>query len=445
MYHFDGLGKAIRLGKATARQAESFKVKLEALIAARLTGGIDDEVCRWVAALPDDMHAKLARLGLADPRAGETRNSRTLAELLNGYLKDRDDLKPNTRRNYGQTRRMLIEFFGPDKRLADMTEYDAEEWQRSLARRGLAKATIRKRSADTKMFFKVAIRQRLIASNPFDNLKSTSVSNDERLYFVGRQETRKVLDACPDTQWRCIFALARFAGFRTPSETLLLRWQDVNWAEDRMLVWSPKTEHHEGKDCRAVPIFPELRPHLVAVFEEAEPGTEHVITRYRQSNSNLRTQFKRILKRAGVKPWPRIFQNLRSSRETELAETFPLHVVTAWMGNSQAIAARHYLQVTDEHYRQAAKYPTGTNGAAQNPAQQAHEINCTTLQGATEGNSKKRILHAEEVVCKLTQALANRENADERSRTSTGRSPQAPEACASANSATSAWQNGDYG
>lgn len=29
-------------------------------------------------------------------------------------------------------------------------------------------------------------------------------------------------------------------------------------------------------------------------------------------------------------------------------------------------------------------------------------------------------------------------NADERSRTSTGRSPQAPEACASANSATSA-------
>ena len=36
--------------------------------------------------------------------------------------------------------------------------------------------------------------------------------------------------------------------------------------------------------------------------------------------------------------------------------------------------------------------------------------------------------------------LANRTgfNADERSRTSTGRSPQAPEACASANSATSA-------
>ena len=35
----------------------------------------------------------------------------------------------------------------------------------------------------------------------------------------------------------------------------------------------------------------------------------------------------RIIRRAGLTPWPKPFQNLRSTRETELAETYPLHVV----------------------------------------------------------------------------------------------------------------------
>mgnify|MGYP001444000050 CR=1 FL=1 len=46
-------------------------------------------------------------------------------------------------------------------------------------------------------------------------------------------------------------------------------------------------------------------------------------------------------------------QNLRSSRETELVEQFPAHVVAYWMNHSTRIAQKHYLQVTDEHYHRA--------------------------------------------------------------------------------------------
>ena len=53
---------------------------------------------------------------------------------------------------------------------------------------------------------------------------------------------------------------------------------------------------------------------------------------------------------AGLQRWPKLFQNLRSTRETELAEDFPMHVVCPWIGNSQPIAAKHYLQVTDDHF-----------------------------------------------------------------------------------------------
>src|SRR5262249_29892069 len=83
----------------------------------------------------------------------------------------------------------------------------------------------------------------------------------------------------------------------------------------------------------------------------------HVITRYRDSNQNLRTTFLKVILRAGLTPWPRLIQNLRASRETELAARFPLHVVTQWLGNSNLIAAKHYLTVRDEDFAAAVQIP----------------------------------------------------------------------------------------
>ena len=74
-------------------------------------------------------------------------------------------------------------------------------------------------------------------------------------------------------------------------------------------------------------------------------------------NANLRTQFARIIRRAGFEPWPKLWQNLRSTRETELTgpgHNHPLHVVTAWLGNTEAIAREHYLQITDSDFERAA-------------------------------------------------------------------------------------------
>ena len=78
-----------------------------------------------------------------------------------------------------------------------------------------------------------------------------------------------------------------------------------------------------------------------------------VVTKIRDSESNLRTNFLKIIKLAGQKPWPKLFQNLRASRQTELQETYPTHVVCSWMGNSPQVAQKHYLQVTDEHFEKA--------------------------------------------------------------------------------------------
>ena len=229
-------------------------------------------------------------------------------------------------------------------------------------------------------------------SNPFADLKASVQANKGREYFVTHEMAQKVLNACPDAEWRLIFALSRYGGLRCPSEHLQLKWGDVDWAKSRIVVHSPKTEHHPNGESRVIPIFPELRPYLVEVFDQAvlEGGdvrNQSVITRYRERNCNLRTQLERIIGRAGLEPWPKLFQNLRSTRETELAEDWPIHVVCAWIGNSQAVAKKHYLQVTEDHLAKAARQPD--QEAAQKQAQQpAAEPRSATQMGGGEAGDK---------------------------------------------------------
>jgi integrase len=359
----DGTRRTIRLGRATLRQAEGIKVRVEQLVLAATgaVGVVDEDTIKWLASLSDKVYSKLAGVGLVGRR-----EALRLGEFLTGYIEGRTDIKAGTAIVLWQSAGNLTDFFGASKNVREITEDDAEQWRRYLIEQGLSDATVRKRCGNAKQFFRVALKRRLIPSNPFAELESSSKANKTREYFVSLQDAQKVLEACPDAEWRLLFALCRFEGVRCPSEVLTLKWTDVNWEQGRILIHSPKTEHHAGGESRLIPLFPELLPYLQAVFDEAEPGTEYVITRYRQPNVNLRTQLQRIIRKAGLKPWPRLFQNLRSTRETELAEKFPLHVVTAWIGNSQLVARKHYLQVTEEHFAKAA----------QNQAQQAHAEPC---------------------------------------------------------------------
>ena len=376
----DGRRRSIRLGKVTQRMAEAVKLRVELLSAAIQAGhAVDDETARWLATIDDRLNAKLAAVGLA-----AIRQTATMAAFLDSYITSRGDVKGSTGTVYGHTRRCLVEYFGASKPLRDITPGDADKWRLWLVtHEKLAENTVRRRSGIAKQFFKAAARQRLVSQNPFADLTAAVKANPSRYHYVTVADADKVLAVCPDAEWRLLFALSRYGGLRCPSEHLGLRWGDVDWEKGRLRVASPKTEHHEGGASREVPLFPELRPHLEAAWDEAKPGAEYIITRYRDTNSNLRTQLNRIIRRAGLKPWPKLFQNLRSTRETELVERFPLHKVCAWIGNSQLVAAKHYLQVTDEHFEEALKpaiqpevddaKESAAEQAVQNPVQSAAE------------------------------------------------------------------------
>ena len=118
----DGKRKSVRLGKVPQRVAEEIKVKVEHLNAALIVGcSPDNETVQWVRKLGDDLADKLAAVGLIPKRA-----SAKLAEFLDAYITRRADVKPNTRRNLEAARNRLVEFFGTDRNLRDLSPGDAD-------------------------------------------------------------------------------------------------------------------------------------------------------------------------------------------------------------------------------------------------------------------------------------------------------------------------------
>jgi integrase len=398
LFTLGGKRKTLRPGREFVKHAETIKGHVEAIVAADDMGEpVARATAAWRTTCGHKLRRKLVKLGLAPPTTDETAAKEraaaerarpvTVAAFVDDYLGKREGtVKWRTMNGAQQDRDSLVAFLGTDRTLASVTAGDADDflmWLRregrrgrkgsAAAPRGSAEATIGRRIRRCSQFFRAAVRKKLIAENPFaggpGGIKAPSQENKARFYFVSREKTDKVLAACPDGEWRLIVALARYGGLRTPSETLALKWGDVDWDQGRVRVRSPKTEHVEGKGERIIPLFPELRTHLQAAWDAlGDEPADFIVTRCRDGSVNLRTGLQRIIRRAGLTPWPRLFHNLRASRQNELTKSFPLHVACEWIGNSALIADKHYLEVTEDYFAAAAE--TGARSGADNAGQE---------------------------------------------------------------------------
>ena len=366
----DGGRKTVRLGKVSQKSAAIIKTQVEMMLEAKGLGTpLKPQTTAWLKTISPTVHKRLAAAGLI-----EGRKTAVLGEYLADYIARRAsaDAKPLTVKKWRTTERILKEYFGEGRDLRTITAGDADAFRLHLiAQRKKDGITPKYRPASlgkhiviARVFLNAARRDRVVEQNPFEGFAISNATDKTREQFIPIEDTEKCIEAAPDSQWRTIIALARYGGLRTPSEIVRLKWDDILWDEERMIVHSPKTEHHEGKELRIVPLFPELRKHLEEAYEIAPTGSEFVITRYRDAEANLRTTFSKIIKRAGLKPWPKLFQNLRASRQTELEEEFPTHVVCSWLGNSPKVARRHYLQTTESHFEKATQKATQYTSAS---------------------------------------------------------------------------------
>ncbi len=342
----------ITLGKVTQKQAETMQRHIEHLCRARKTGtAAPNTTAEWLESLSDTMWKRLERVGLVDARQGK--HQLTLSEWISQYTARRKDVSAGTLRIWGNATRNLKAYFPPATRLDEITPQDTEAfsiWLRTDE--GLADNTVRKRCGIAKQFMAAARRAKLIDDNPFDGIACNVRENPSKFHFVSPDEAKAVLDACPDAQWRLIFSLWRWGGLRQ-QEVLAIRWEDVLWDTNRFVVHATKTAHHADGGIRIVPLFPELERAFRDTFDLAKPGgSPYVITRYR-AGQNLGALFRKIVITAGLVPWPKLCQNLRSTRETELFKLTNgnIKAVCDWIGNSPDVALRHYAQTTEDDFK----------------------------------------------------------------------------------------------
>lgn len=358
LFYLPGMKRpTVRLGRINQRIAETAKRMIESLMAAKVTGhSIDSETASWVAGVSDTIHQRLTQAGLVEPRLVASHGEQTanrLEEHVERYIRSRTRLKPNTLRNYKTTQRILTEHFGKGRQLRSIHKGHARDYREWLAGK-YAPATVSREIKRARQFFEYAKDCKLIEENPFTGIRAGSQKNAKRKHFVTRDVINHVIEACPETSLKLVVSLARDAALRIPSEIVDLKWSDFDWERNRFKVIVHKKEHIDGHETRVIPIFTELLPHLTRARAEAPADAIYVFPDIRSGEKNLRTALLRVLEKAGIPVWPKLYQNLRASRETELMRQEPAHLVHAWVGNSEGVAEDHYLMATDEDFDRAA-------------------------------------------------------------------------------------------
>lgn len=181
--------QTIHAGKISDRNANRLKTNVEIILERTEAGeALDADTKAWLEGISDRLHAKWVRVGLVEPREhADEQPGKSLGDYLDYYFAVRSDVKDATLTVWGQVRNYLVEFFGRDKPLDEITAGDAAEW-RIFLKSTLSENTIRKRCQFAKQFFNHAVEKGFIAENSLAKLKSANLANPKRYFFLSRSD-----------------------------------------------------------------------------------------------------------------------------------------------------------------------------------------------------------------------------------------------------------------
>lgn len=258
-----------------------------------------------------------------------------LSGWLDIYDQQRSDWKQTTRTDFQVARKHLMQYFTHDPRIDRITRAHAAAFRAHLAEQGMTEQTARKYIRAYKTCFRHAEDQDLIRSNPFSRIKSAPIQHEADFIHVSLADLQRIMDACPNDAWRCLFALCRLAGLRR-GEALRLQWNDIDWDQHMIHIMPEGGIEGTKQRRRTVPIVPQLHDILLAHFAHADRPAD-------VSTHNLVREAERIIKRAGL-AYGKPFHNLRKACASDWLAQFPVMYVTQWLGHSPTVARKHYAQ-----------------------------------------------------------------------------------------------------
>ena len=201
-------------------------------------------------------------------------------------------------------------------------------------------ATINKKLRHLSCMFNWAVTHRYLLKNPIS--RSSKLRETKRVYHVmTKEEFSKVLESCPNDQWRLLIQLAVHGAGRK-QDLIDLEIEAIDFGAGVVKVYRSKQ-----REEAVIPIHPHTLSELANFVSDIPIGQKRLFTCGFSNNS-----WRVILKRAEV-PYSR-FHDLRAAMVSWMAAAgVPSSVPSKIFSHSPGVTERYYTQLNLKVFRDA--------------------------------------------------------------------------------------------
>lgn len=229
-------------------------------------------------------------------------------EFFEGFLKAKEvNKKEGTLRSYKTTAGKFLTHLGKTaSQPIDKIKPDhIQSFVKARAAEGTSPATIRQSVVVLRMIFKKAQKQQLCSINPADTVETPAGESKEKLPFT-HAEVEKILETCPNEEWRTLVRLGFYTGGRI-GDCLDLRWESFDLGEDPSLTFQQKKTSRNRKGWVKLAINEILKDRLLKWRTRNKAKlTDFVLPSFAGKNlggrAGISTQFIEIMELAGIDP-----------------------------------------------------------------------------------------------------------------------------------------------
>ncbi len=328
-------------------------------------GPSSDEICLQIAiSLEARQKEKIHKAELLlEKRSTAPEENPTFNSFAVQYLGYSKANRPSYGVEFYYIDRTLSPFFG-HLRLKQITPYHIEKFKQKRLADGLKKSSINREIGLLKSMLNRAVKWKQIHANAIQDAELFKLDDDPSDRVLSRDEEVKLLAACEGSALRyraphlaAIILVALYAGLRR-SEILRLRWADVNFQKNVLIVQKSKTKAGKGRN---VNLNSMLRQKLFALFEQEHgewvfpsPKRFQIAGQPECHISDVKNAFRRAVRLAGIKSIT--FHQLRHTFCSRLADAgASMPVIQELAGHASITMTRRYTHPADERKQQAVE------------------------------------------------------------------------------------------
>jgi integrase len=305
-------------------------------------------------------------LAALEPAAEHQAPGVTVGQWRDQWLGQQVGLMESTMRMHRRYWRMVVDALGAQTALDDVTPNMAIDLRLRMGdksdlmhgagtlRRAKAETTMARMCRNARKYWHDAVNAGVASHNPWTAVRTTAPEIQVPRRVLTDDEIERIM-ANAKGGVRLVVALCYFAGLRR-HEALGLRWEHVDFARNRIVVWPRAhvvTSKHKHREVK-------LEPRFAEILRAAPRVAENVVGKVTEARAWLDL---RDAARKGKVGGEVSFQLMRSSRENHwFAAGYPANVVTSWVGHSPQVAAKHYRGVAESYYAdEAPASPSSTS------------------------------------------------------------------------------------